>query len=149
MSRVWRGRAMKFAIVVAATVCAVALAIFAIPSNLIPSGFGGFETLSANTGLKHFTLADLNPLRFVFDYEQQQINTPYTPEQLGFHGSPVVLTPSPWASAPGFTLNIDKDNMNRAFAAQIQSQIQQSYQHSQDLQAYGRDPTHWIGPPPQ
>jgi len=39
--------------------------------------------------------------------------------------------------------------MKRAMAASINTQIQQSYQRSQDLQAYARNPMGWHGPPPQ
>lgn len=44
---------------------------------------------------------------------------------------------------------IDDAEMKRATAASINAQIQQSYQRSQDLQAYARDPMGWHGPPPQ
>lgn len=138
---------MKFIFLVIGAIFVGALAVFAIPSSVFQSGSDSIHSLTAQTGLKQFTLADLNPLRFIFDYEKQQINTPMTPEQLGFHGSAVELKPFQMPQTPSF--HIDQDAMNRAFAAQAESQIEQSYQRSQALEAYGRDPTHWVGPPPQ
>lgn len=125
-----------------------ALAVFAVPTTVLHSGSSSLHAVVSESGLNRFTLADLNPLRAIFDYEQQRINDGTTPEQLGFHGTAVTLGPI-WTPPPTLGLSIDKDSMDRAFAARVQSQIQQSYQHSQDLQAYGRDPAHWIGPPPQ
>ena len=46
------------------------------------------------------------------------------------------------------TFKIDEASMKRAMAAGINAQIQQSYNRSQDLAAYGRNPMGWHGAPP-
>jgi hypothetical protein len=142
----WGGRAMKFVILVALTACAAALAIFAVPSNLIPSDFGGVEMLAARSGLDHFTLADLNPLRFVFDYERQRINAGDTPEQLGFHPSPVILSP---VQMPTTNLDRFKGPLGPGgYDPQAYMEMQQNNQRMDAMRHYMNDPTHWVGPPP-
>jgi len=137
---------MKFVILVALTACAAALAIFAIPSNLIPSGFGGVGALATRSGLDHFTLADLNPLRFVFDYERQRINAGDTPEQLGFHPSPVILSP---VQMPTTSLDQFKGPLGPGgYDPQAYMEMQQNNQRMDAMRHYMNDPAHWVGPPP-
>jgi len=123
---------MKFVLMLVAAACAGALAMAAVPTAIVRSGA---------EDLRQFHLADLNPLRLIFDYEQQRIQTPLTPEELGFHGSPVVMAPI--VPPPGLKLDL-----SQSLNPQAQYEIQRNNQRMQDMQAYMHDPSHWVGPPP-
>jgi hypothetical protein len=131
-------------LLVIGAVFAGALAVFLVPSTSPQSGASSMHMLIAQSGLKDFHLVDLNPLHFIFDFEQKQINTPMTPDQLGFHGSPVVLKSYQWPSnsfgpAPALGLG--------GFDPQTQYELQQNAQRMQGIQNYMRDATGT--PPPQ
>jgi len=125
---------MKFVVLVAAVAVVAAAAVSALPPTLV-------STVAAD--LRQFRLVDLNPLRAVFDYEQRQIQTPMTPEALGFHTSTMKLTPM--SLTPPASLGL---NLGQSFDPQAQYEIQQNNQRVQDMQAYMHDPAHWVGPPP-
>ena len=138
---------MKFVVLVAAAASAGAVAVFAVPSTMFSSGAGSFKSLATRAGLDHFTLADLNPLHIVFNYMQQQINTGYTPEQLGFHPSPVILSP---IQMPTTNLDSFKAPLGPGgFDPQAYMEMQQNNRRMEDTRNYMNNPTHWIGPPPQ
>jgi hypothetical protein len=94
---------MKFVILVVAAAGLGASAIFAVPSAVLQSGYSSVQGLVADSGLTQLKLADLNPLRAIFDFEQQRIQAGQTPDQLGFHGSAAKLGPM-WTppSQPAF-----------------------------------------------
>jgi len=135
---------MKFALLVAGTAGFAMLAVFAIPGTVVGSASVGFHHVVERSGFAQVSLADLNPLRAIFDYEKRRIQTPLTPEQLGFHPSPP-MTFSPIAIVPPQSLKLD---LSQSFGQQAQMQIEQNNRRMQDMQAYARDPTHWVGPPP-
>lgn len=83
----------------------------------------------------------VNPVRVVFDYEQHRMQKPPTPEQMGFHGSAVVLSPI----APPPPLKLD---LGQSLDPQARYELQRNDQRMQDMRAYARDPSHWVGPPP-
>ena len=123
---------MKFVLMLVAAACAGALTVVAIPTAIVGSGA---------QELRQFHLVDLNPLRLIFDYEQLRIQTPMTPEQLGFHPSRVTLTPI----VPPPPLKLD---LSQSLDPQARYEIQRNDQRMQDMQAYMHDPSHWVGPPP-
>jgi len=90
---------MKFAILVVSAASLGALAIFAVPSSLLRSGYSSLQGLVAGSGLTQLNPADLNPLQAVFDFDKQRIQAGQTPDQLGFHGSAVKLGPM-WTPNP-------------------------------------------------
>lgn len=123
---------MKFVILMVSAAVAGALSMFLVPTTIVRSG---------TEELRQFRLADLNPLRLIFDYEQKQRQTPLTPAEMGFHGSPVILKPI----SPPATLKLD---LSQSLQTQGDLGMQQSDRHMQDMQAYTRDPDHQVGPPP-
>ena len=125
---------MRFVILMVCAVAAGALSMSVVPTTVVSSGV---------QELRQFRLADLNPLRVIFDSAQQQIQAGTTPEQLGLHSSSVTLTPM--TLAPPVSLKLD---LSRAYEAQAQSQIDQNIRHSQAMQAYTNNPSGWSGPPP-
>ena len=125
---------MRFVILMVCAVAAGALSMSVVPTTVVSSGV---------QELRQVRLADLNPLRVIFDSAQQQIQAGTTPEQLGLHSSSVTLTPM--TLAPPASLKLD---LSRAYEAQAQSQIDQSIRHSQAMQAYTSNPSAWSGPPP-
>jgi len=125
---------MKRLLLIVFAAGAGALTVLAIPSHFVSTTSGE---------LREIRLVDLNPLRAIFDSEQQQIHAGMTPEQLGIHTS--VVTVSPMTLPPPASLKLD---LGRAFEAQAESQIQQNDRRMQNLQAYTRNPSQWSGPPP-
>jgi hypothetical protein len=67
---------MRFLFVIIAAAAMGAVVVFSIPSPALQS---------MGNSLSHLTLADLNPLQLVYDYDKKVIETPMTPEQLGLH----------------------------------------------------------------
>jgi hypothetical protein len=108
--------------------------MFALPATFLST---------ASDELRQIRLADLNPLRAIYDAEQRQIRAGTSPEALGLHGSAVTFRPV--MLAPPASLKLD---LSRAYEAQAESQIQQSQQHMQAMQAYTNNPSQWSGPPP-
>jgi hypothetical protein len=94
-----RGVAMKFAVLVAAAAAAGAVATVAVPSSVIDSSVSEMQALGDSIG--GFKLADLNPLRAIFDWEAERIKKPLTPEEMGMRPSDVTATPYSFAS-PGY-----------------------------------------------
>jgi hypothetical protein len=125
---------MKFVLLVVAAAGAGALATFAVPTLLFSA---------ASDQLRQIRLTDLSPFRAIYDMEKQQIQPGLTPEQLGIHRSPITI--SPITLPPPQSLKLD---LSHAFEAQAELQIQQNERRMRDMQAYGRDPMHWEGPPP-
>ncbi|MGD0191546.1 MAG: hypothetical protein ABSD74_12465 [Rhizomicrobium sp.] len=102
---------------------------------------------AADPALRHFTLADLNPLRLIFDYEQHEIST-NTNRGL-FAGSAPVLTPDfSWADRQQAQFNraFDPAAMARLNGESLQNQFRQSSQHQQDIMNYIHSGGH--GPSP-
>lgn len=126
---------MKFLVPVVVAAGTGVLAVFAVPASFVGM---------ASHAVRQIHLADLNPIRAVFDYEQQQVRTPMTPQDLGFHASPMTL--SPVIMTPPQSLGV---NLGQSFDPQAQMEIEQNNRRMQDMQAYMRDPNHWMGPPPQ
>ena len=124
---------MKLLVLVVA-VGAGALAVFAVPATIVSA---------ASDQLRQIGLADLNPLRAIFDSEQQKIRAGMTPQALGLRSSSVTFTPMTLAPPPSLKLDL-----SRAYEAQAESQIQQVDQHMQTMQAYRNNPSQWSGPPP-
>ena len=123
---------MKFVLLMVSAAVAGALTMLALPTTMVGPGVAE---------LRQMRLADLKPLQLIFDYQQKRIRTPLTPEEMGFHGSPVVLTPI----APPPALKLD---LGQSLDPQAQYELQHNNQRMQDMQAYMRDPSHWVGPPP-
>jgi hypothetical protein len=136
---------MKFMILVAAAASAGALAILAVPASLVQSGVDSVHALVRSFGVGQLSLADLNPFRAVFDFEQKRISTGETPDQLGFHTSAVTAGPM-WTPSQSFSVNVSPGPYG--FDPQAQYEIQQNNQRMEDLRNYNRDPMHWTGPPP-
>jgi hypothetical protein len=134
---------MKFVLMLVGAALTGALATVAVPPILVGPATDGLRQLVSSSGLTQIHLTELNPLRAIYDYEQQQIRTGMTPEQLGLHSSAITL--SPMKLGPPQTLKLD---LSRAFEAQAESQIDQSIRHSQTMQAYTNNPSAWSGPPP-
>jgi hypothetical protein len=80
---------MRFGFLVVAAAAAGILATVAIPS--VPSNDVDGRAILCR-GIK---IADLNPFRAVFDYDQAQIAAGHTPESLGFKPSPVSIPSFP------------------------------------------------------
>jgi len=108
---------MRFAALVAAA-CAGVLVALALPSR-----------------------SDLNPFRMVFHFEPRRMQAPLTPEQTGFHGSPVVLTPS--TLPPPLKLDL-----GQSLDPQGEYELQRNNRRMQDMRVDMRDPSRWTGPPP-
>ena len=68
-----------------------AIATAAVPSSVIASG--EIEAQALGDRLGEVKLADLNPLRAIFDWEVKEVGTPRTPEQLGIHHQELTLRP--------------------------------------------------------
>jgi hypothetical protein len=97
--------------------------------------------------LSGFTIADLNPIRAAFDLVKTRVQAGTTPEDLGFHGSPVVVTmpdPKNWPG-PSFTLDPSQRNGWAQTAAQ---QTRAFNNHMEDIRNYAHNPAGWHGVPP-
>jgi hypothetical protein len=70
-----------------------------------------------------------------------------TPEELGFHVSPVTAQPGNFRSLNGAPVNAGATAQN-GFASGLVSQIQQNNIRMQDMAAYARNPAAWHGAPP-
>ena len=90
---------MKLAIQLVAAIGVGAVASLAIPSNVIDSTVSTAQALGDRVA--QIKLADLNPLRAIFDWEKERIAKGETPEELGFHPSAVTAQPYSFAS-PGY-----------------------------------------------
>jgi hypothetical protein len=104
-------------------------------------------TRAVGVDLSRFTIADLNPIRAAYDVVGQKVQAGTTPEQLGFHPSPVVLqTPDPkiW-SGGGLTLD---PGLRNGWAQTIVQQTRDFNNRMEDMRNYGRNPAGWHGPPP-
>jgi hypothetical protein len=104
------------------------------------------RALGGNPGTLRLGDININPLRAYEDVKRQitsgQATTPFP-----------ASTPFPTTSFTSLnikpnTFQIDEASVKRAMAAGINAQIQQSYNRSQDLAAYGRNPMGWHGAPP-
>jgi len=82
---------MKFAVLVGAAAAFGMIAAVAVPSSVIGSGEIAVQALGDRLG--EVKLADLNPIRAVFDWEAEQIKKPVTPEELGIHHQELTLRP--------------------------------------------------------
>jgi hypothetical protein len=125
---------MKFAVTLVAAACVGALMVIAFPTTLVTA---------ASVEMRQIHLADLNPFGSIFDYGQKQIREGMNNDDLGLHRSTVHLAPA--TIPPPASLKLD---LSRAYEVQAQSQIDQAIRHTQDAQAYTRDPWHQSGPPP-
>ena len=97
--RAEKGLAMKFAVLVGGAAMLGAIATAAVPSSMIASG--EIEVQALGDRLGEVKLADLNPVRAIYDWEVKEVSTPRTPEELGFHSSTVTAEPYSFAS-PGY-----------------------------------------------
>ena len=97
--------------------------------------------------LSGFTIADVNPIRAAFDVVKAKVQAGTTPEELGFHGSPVVLTmpdPKNWPGA-GFTLD---PSLRNGWSQSIVQQTRQFNNRMEDMRNYASNPAGWRGAPP-
>jgi hypothetical protein len=90
---------MKAAIQIFAAAGLGAAAAFAIPSNVIDQASSTTRALSDRVA--QIKLADLNPVRALYDWQMAHVAKGQTPEELGFHGSAVTVPPTSFAS-PGY-----------------------------------------------
>jgi hypothetical protein len=92
---------------------------------------------SADPALRHFTLADLNPLRLIFDYEQHEISTNAN-SGLFANSAPVMKPDFSWIDRQQSQFNRDFDPaaMARLNGESLQNQFRQSSQHQQDIMNY-------------
>src|SRR5579863_3386585 len=61
-----------------------------------------------------FTIADLNPVRAAYDTVKAKIETPMTPEQMGFQTSPPLNVTMPdWRNLPGVGLTLNPGPQSR------------------------------------
>ena len=134
---------MKFVLMLVGAALTGALATVAVPPILVGPATDGLRQLVSSSGLTQIHLTELNPLRAIYDYEQQQIRTGLTPEHLGIHSSAITL--SPITLPPPASLKLD---LSRAYEAQAESQIQQNDRRMQAMQSYMNNPSQWSGPPP-
>ncbi|HUO92278.1 MAG TPA: hypothetical protein VMU22_05110 [Rhizomicrobium sp.] len=82
---------MKFAVLVGAAAAFGMIAAVAVPSAAIESGALQVQALGDRIG--GIKLADLNPIRAIYDWEAEQIKKPMTPEELGIHHQELTLRP--------------------------------------------------------
>ena len=158
------GASMRFGFLVIAAAAAGAASVTVV-SLLIPQGPTfpsavralGIDPAKLSIGL---SLDDLNPQKIYADMMQKVLSAPITaPINIGSSSCdpdyPLSFAHGCRHDLPTFVpiqphvVPIDDAEMKRAMAASINTQIQQSYQRSQDLQAYARNPMGWHGPPPQ
>jgi hypothetical protein len=102
------------------------------------------RALGGNPGSIKLDDININPLKAYEDVKRQitsgQATAPFNVS------SP---TPTSFTSLGKInTFHIDEAAMKRAMAASAAARIEQNYQRSQDLAAYGRNPMGWHGPPP-
>jgi hypothetical protein len=104
-------------------------------------------TQALGVDLSGITIADLNPIRAAFDVAKTRVQAGATPEELGFHPSPVVLTtpdPKTWPGA-GFTVN---PGMQNGWSQTAVQQTQSFNNRMEDMRNYARNPAGWHGAPP-
>ena len=79
---------MKFTVLIGVAATMGALMTAFVPSAVLESGAKELDGIK--TRLSGVGLADLNPLRAVYDWEMREVNTPRTPEELGLHPTSTV-----------------------------------------------------------
>jgi|SRR5580698_3555235 hypothetical protein len=81
---------MRFGFLIVAAVAVGMLATVAIPTTFLQT-----TSTAVQSFVGGFRVADLNPLRAVFDYDQARITAGHTPESLGFKPSSVSIPTFP------------------------------------------------------
>ncbi len=97
--------------------------------------------------LSGVTVADLDPLRAAYDLVNGKVQAGVTPDELGFHPSPVTLT---WPDAkawPGAGFSLDP-GMRNGWARTAEQQTRDFNNRMEDMRNYARSPAGWHGPPP-
>jgi hypothetical protein len=85
-----QGLNMRFGFLVVAAAAVGILATVAIPSTFLQTSSTAVRSFVG--GIK---VADLNPFRAVFDYDQAQISAVHTPQSLGFKPTTVSIPSFP------------------------------------------------------
>ena len=141
---------MRFVVLVVGGVATGALSVGAVRS-IVPQNSQMFQAVRAlGSDMANFKLGDINPLK-AYEDVKRQITSGNIAGSLNL-GSPVSI---PSFSSPnignlglGNSLHIDNAEMSRAFAAGLNSQIQQNNRRMEDISAYARNPMAWHGAPP-
>jgi hypothetical protein len=140
---------MRFGFLVVGAAAVGALSVTAVQGLVSPAAQSlsvtralGFDPLKV-----HFTLADLNPLRLIYDEEMADIARGHTPAELGFPASkPIGRFVMPSAT-PGF--KFDDAEMARTRGSSIVQQNQQFNNRMDDIRNYAQNPAGWHGAPPR
>jgi hypothetical protein len=95
----------------------------------------------------NFKITGIDPLK-IFEDVKAQITSgkPAVPMNFG-SGTPLSFPKVGDLSVSG-KVHLDDAAMKRAMAAGLNSSIEQGIRRSQDMNAYGRNPMGWHGPPP-
>jgi hypothetical protein len=137
---------MHFGYFVAIAVGVGVVATVAIPSSVLQSASTSVQAAADSVAQVKFNVADLNPLRAVFDWERQRIQAGESPDQLGFKTSKMTLAPFVMP-APAFNFNNGPYTGNGIYSG-MAYQIHQNDQRMQDWRNYANNPAGWHGPPP-
>ena len=89
---------------------------------------------------------NVNPVE-AYNRVLPQILKGSTPEELGFHGTPVTIPPGSFRGMNSGAVNAGTIGQN-GFASSALSQIQQNNIRMQDMATYARNPAAWHGAPP-
>ena len=100
---------------------------------------------SLGPSLARFRFSDLNPVRAAYDDVARKITTGEASKPFDLPSRPVVVG-TPIQMPNPFVL--DQEAIRRAQAAGAASRFQQSYQRSQAINQYSRNPIGWHGPRP-
>ncbi len=138
---------MRLAILVVGGLATGALSVGAA-RTVVPQNAQMFEAVRALGGdVANFNIADINPLK-AYEDVKRQITSGNLGGSINFGSAKTISIPKFGDLALGNQIHIDDAAVRRAFGAGVNSRIQQDIRRGQDLQAYGRNPMAWHGPPP-
>jgi hypothetical protein len=136
---------MRFAFLVAGGVAAGALSVGGV-RTLAPPNAQMFQAVRALGGdMADFRLGDIDPLR-AYEEVKRRITSGNLSGSLNLGSGPQVHGFG--ELSVGNKVRLDEGAMRRAFAAGINSQIQQGNRRMEDMSAYARNPAAWHGMPP-
>ncbi len=140
---------MRFGLLVVAAAAAGALSVTVVQELMSPAAqsFSVTRALGFDPLKVHFTLADLNPLRLIYDEEMADIAHGHTSAELGLPASkPLGPFTMPSSMTTGFRL--DDAGMARMRGETIGAQTRLFNNRMEDMRNYAQNPAGWHGAPP-